>query len=74
MLYNVSINFVIELENRKANIKDKNIIIILISNILKKIFVFLKFFNFTIYLCYSKVRKYENKIGRRKTKFRKTYS
>ena len=34
ILYNVSINFVIELENRKANIKDKNIIIILISNIL----------------------------------------
>ena len=34
MLYNVSINFIIELENRKANIKDKNIIIILISNIL----------------------------------------
>ena len=34
ILYNVSINFVIELENRKANIKDKNIIMILISNIL----------------------------------------
>ena len=39
----------------------------------KKIFVFLKFFNFTIYLYYSKVRKYESKMGRRKTKFRKTY-
>ena len=43
MLYNVSINFVIELENRKANIKDKNIIIILISNILPCLKNFSKF-------------------------------